>query len=494
MGADDTSSGDQYLQERLKKLRRIAECGHDPWGRRFADRQPIEQVREGFREELPTEEQPAVRVAGRVMAMRKMGKVTFIDLWDWTGRVQLYLGKKQIGEEAFELAANVDLGDLVGTEGRLGTTRTGELTVFADGFEFLGKMLATPPEKWHGLKDVEIRYRQRYLDLVHNPDVMQTFLLRSRLVRAVRDYFDGEGFVEVETPMMQDIAGGAAARPFVTHHNTLDVDLYMRIAGGELYLKRLMVGGMERVFEIGRVFRNEGLDTRHNPEFTMLEAYQAYGDYTDMMNHVEAMLGRLLEVVGKGEQLPWGEQTIDFGNRPWPRRTYDELFREHAGVNVDDVEGVRRVAEEAGVDLEGKEPVVLANDVFEKLVEPSLVNPTFVIDYPAKLCPLTKRKAGNPEIAERFELFVMGMEVANAYTELNDPILQEELFRIQLQGREETMAVMDEDFVLALRHGMPPAGGLGIGIDRLVMLLTDSRSIRDVIAFPQLRPVKAATP
>jgi lysyl-tRNA synthetase class 2 len=333
--------------------------------------------------------------------------------------------------------------------------------------------------------------RQRYVDLFSNPESMAVFLGRSRVISSFRSRLAEQGFVEVETPTMQPIAGGAAARPFVTHHNTLDIDLFLRIAP-ELYLKRLLVGGMERVFEIGRVYRNEGISPKHNPEFTMLEAYQAYGDYQSMMDLTESLICGAIEAVGGGYQRPWGGTTIDF-TPPWPRRSYADLFQEHVRIDPSDLDAVRAKAETLGITTSGKDPDVLVNEVFEEVVEDRLDGPIFVVDYPAAICPLTKRKASDPKVAQRFELYIKGMELANAYTELNDPILQEALFRNQLAGQaaEDSMATMDEDFVRALKHGMPAAGGLGIGIDRLCMLLLNRPSIRDVILFPLMRPEAA---
>ncbi|MHC5539748.1 lysine--tRNA ligase, partial [Singulisphaera rosea] len=375
-----------------------------------------------------------------------------------------------------------------GVDGTLGLTKTGELTVFATALTFLGKCLAPPPEKWHGLTDLEQRYRQRYVDLSSNPESLETFLGRSKIVAAFRKVMGEKGYVEVETPTMQSIAGGAAARPFVTHHNTLDIELFMRIAP-ELFLKRLLVGGMEKVFEIGRVYRNEGISPKHNPEFTMLEAYQAYGDYHSMMDLTEALIVGAIETIGGGFERAWGDSTVDY-TPPWPRVTYAELLRIHADVDPSDFATIEARASALGLETRGKDPDVVTSELFEEVVEDRLDGPVFVIDYPAAICPLTKRKTSNPAVAERFELYVKGMELANAYTELNDPQLQEALFRNQLAGQkeEDSMAVMDDDFVRALKHGMPPAGGLGIGIDRLCMLLLNRSSIRDVVLFPLMRP------
>jgi len=476
---------------RLEKLRKIEALGIDAWGKRFDGQQPIGEVRripvsqEPHQTDVPG---PAVRVAGRIMLRRDGGRVHFLEIRDWTERIQIFLGKKQVGDDGWALAQLLDLGDRVGVDGTLGYTKTGELTVFATGLTFLGKSLSPPPEKWHGLTDLEQRHRQRYVDLFSNPESLETFLGRSKIVSAFRQVMAARDFVEVETPTMQAIAGGAAARPFITHHNTLDLSLFMRIAP-ELYLKRLLVGGLERVFEIGRVYRNEGISPKHNPEFTMMEAYQAYGDYHSMMDLTEALICGAIEAVGGGMKRPWNDLTIDF-TPPWPRRTYADLFQEATGVETTDRDGVLAKAASLGIPTAGKDLDVVISDLFEEMVEDQLDGPIFVIDYPAAICPLTKRKASNPAVAERFELFVKGMELANAYTELNDPMLQESLFQTQLAGQkeEDSMAKMDDDFVRALKFGMPPAGGLGIGIDRLCMLLLNRSSIRDVILFPLMRP------
>lgn len=500
---------------RRDKLRRIQELGVDPWGHRFDGHQAIDTIRKmvshvvhrteaGVETPLPPHDVdfkawlsqqppgelqgPRVRAAGRIVLQRKAGKLIFIDLRDWTGQVQVMIGKQQVGQENWALAECFDLGDLVGVDGELKRTKAGEITIFAENLHFLTKSIEPPPDKHHGLADPELRQRMRYLDLVHSDGVLQRFLNRTRIVQSIRQTLGREGYVEIEGPTLHAIAGGAAARPFKTHHNTLDMPLYLRIAL-ELHLKRLLVGGIERVYELGRVYRNEGISPRHNPEFTMLEAYQAYGDYGTMMDLTEKLIVDAIDSTGQGRKVPWGEKTIDF-SPPFARVSYDELFSKHTGVDPTDAQAVQRVAAEIGFDAGGKHPDVVKSFVFEERVEDQLAGPVFVLDYPASICPLTKRSASNPAVAERFELFVQGMEVANAYTELNDPDLQEQLFRTQLAGQREddSMAKMDHDFLRALRHGMPPAGGLGIGIDRLVMLLTNSQTIRDVILFPLLRP------
>jgi lysyl-tRNA synthetase, class II len=484
---------------RREKLRKICEMGIDPWGARFDEHQPIGEIRAREGEIVvesagedpahpPEQHGPKVRAAGRIVLRRPSGKVHWLQVRDWTGTIQVMIGKAQVGEANFALAQCLDLGDLIGVDGEVRKTKTGELTIFAAGLKFLTKAIATPPEKHKGLADPELRQRMRYLDLIHTDGVLERFLRRTKIVQSIRATLASRRFVEVEGPTLHAIAGGAAARPFTTHHNALDIDLYLRIAL-ELHLKRLMVGGIERVYELGRVYRNEGIDARHNPEFTMLEVYQAYGNYETMMDLTEAIIVDAIQATGQPLQLPWGDSEVDF-TPPFARKTYDELFAEHAGVAADDTAAIERLARQMDFTTAGKHPDVIKNAVFEEKVERALRGPIFVTDYPASVCPLTKRKAGNPAIAERFELFIRGMEVANAYTELNDPDLQEQLFSRQLEGQpeEESMAKMDRDFLNALRHGMPPAGGLGIGIDRLVMLLTNSQTIREVILFPLLRP------
>jgi len=408
-----------------------------------------------------------------------------VDVRDSTGKIQVYIRKDRLGEEGFELFQHLDLGDLVGVEGPLAKTRTGEITVFAEELRILSKALLPPPEKWHGLRDVEIRYRQRYVDLFANPPVMHTFRRRAQIIARIRRCLDERGFVEVETPMMQAIPGGASARPFVTHHNTLDMDLYLRVSP-ELFLKRLLVGGMERVYEINRNFRNEGISTRHNPEFTMMEVYQAYADYAAMMDLTEALVAACMEELRIGPEIPFGEHKLNF-TAPWPRRKWNDLLKEHAGVGVEDEEGLRRRARELERDPAGH-PAAVADRLFEACVERQLIQPTFVVDYPLALCPLTKESAKDKGFCERFELYIAGMECANAYTELNDPLIQRSRFEAQIEQTAGEVRTIDEDFIRAQKYGMPPAGGLGIGIDRLVMVLTDSPCIRDVILFPLMRP------
>jgi lysyl-tRNA synthetase class 2 len=477
---------DRFEKARLEKLDKITALGHDPWGQRFDDHVSITDVRDAV-PEGSGEAGSAARLAGRIMLRRKAGKLRFYDIKDQTGRIQLLFSRGDLSEEQWALMSALDLGDLIGIDGITWRTDAGEPSVKVTQLTVLCKSLSQPPEKFHAVKDVETLLRQRYLDLIYNDGVLERMLQRSGIIDSVRQTLRGQKFHEVETPVLHSIAGGAAARPFITHHNTMDMELYLRIAL-ELHLKRLMVGGIERVFEIGRVFRNEGVDATHNPEFTMIEIYQAYGDYRSMMDLTEQIVVDAAQAVCGSLVIPWGDETIDF-TPPWPRRPYAELFAEHAGCEMTDSAAVEAKAQSLGIETAGKHPDVLVSDVFEETVEDHLQGPVFVVDYPASICPLTKRKQDNPEIAERFELFVKGMELANAYTELNDPCLQEKLFETQLEGlsEEDSMAKIDHDFVKALKVGMPPAGGLGIGIDRLVMLLTNSRSIRDVIFFPLLR-------
>ncbi|MBR5626191.1 MAG: lysine--tRNA ligase, partial [Thermoguttaceae bacterium] len=507
---ESTGTGVVLEASRREKMRKIIEMGLDPWGQRFDNHDSIEAIRARENEivvgepvpvpETPDGQKPwrkpeipmsgpQVRAAGRIILQRRQGKLIFLTLWDWTGQIQILIGKNQVGEKNWELALCFDLGDIIGVDGEFKKTQKGELTIFASDLTFLSKSIETPPDKFKGLSDPELRSRMRYMDLVHTDGVMQRMLNRTKIISSIRNTLAGEGFVEVEGPTLHAVAGGAAARPFITHHNALDIPLYMRIAL-ELHLKRLLVGGMERVYEIGRVYRNEGIDQTHNPEFTMMELYQSYGDYHSMMDITEKIIVEAIKATGQGFVLPWGDKTIDF-TPPFARKSYFELFQEHTGVDPRDETAVRAYAKTLGIeDVDVKHPDVVRNEIFEAKVEDALIGPVFVTDYPANICPLTKRKQSDPTIAERFELFIHGMELANAYTELNDPDLQEELFRKQLAGQkeEDSMAKMDNDFIRALRHGMPPAGGLGMGVDRLIMILTNTTSIRDVILFPLLRP------
>jgi len=435
----------------------------------------------------------AASLAGRLMAIRDFGKAAFVALQDRTGRLQVYVQRAVVGEQAFAIFRQLDLGDVAGFEGRLFRTRTGELTLQAETVRYLAKALRPLPEKWHGLQDVETRYRQRYLDLLVNPEVRRVFQTRAAVLQGLRAFFTARGYLEVETPMMQAVAGGALARPFVTHHNALDTDLYLRVAP-ELFLKRLVVGGFERVFELNRSFRNEGISTEHNPEFTMLEFYQAYATYEDLMTLTEELFATLATDLVGGPRLPWGAHEIDL-TPPWPRLAVRELVMRATGLSgreVDDEERLRALAAERGIAVPAGTPHgKLLVEVFEKTAEAGLVQPTFVVDYPVEVSPLARLADRDARIVDRFELLVGGRELANGFSELNDPDDQRARFEAQLEARragDEEAHAMDEDYVRALEHGMPPAAGEGIGVDRLVMLLTNSVSIREVILFPQLRP------
>jgi lysyl-tRNA synthetase class 2 len=481
-------------EDRQRKLNKIRELGVDPYGGRYDTAQPIADILARYED---GREGQTADAAGRLVLIRDMGKMIFAHIRDRSGQMQIALRKNALDELGWNLAELLDHGDIIAVAGLLQKTKTGEITIWADRLTLLAKSLDPMPEKFHGLVDTEIRYRQRYLDLMTNPESMAVFRKRVAIIEVFRRVLRERGFAEVETPILQPIYGGGAARPFTTHHNTLDANLYLRISP-ELYLKRLLVGGMERVFEIGRNFRNEGIDTRHNPEFTMMELYQAYADYQVMMEITEELVTTAAAEVSGGLLLPYGERTIDY-TRPWPRKTYDQLLVEHAGVSLRDPAAARAKARSIGLEEANKADAVVVNDLFGTLVEPALAKadtPVFVMDYPADLCPLTRRKADDPGIALRFEVYIAGMEIGNAYTELNDPAVQQANFTQQVlgEGDNAAMRVMDDDFVTALRHGMPPAGGLGIGIDRVVMLLTGTPSIRDVVLFPLLRGMGAATP
>jgi lysyl-tRNA synthetase class 2 len=482
------------MSQRHEKLESLRKRGIDPFGERFVVTHQAQALHERFASAKEDELKAVgpVSVAGRVMALRHHGKTCFAHLQDSSGRLQLYARADQLGDD-YALFTDLDLGDFIGVTGELFRTRTGELTVAVGRWQFLTKALRPLPEKWHGLRDVETRYRRRYVDLIVNRDVRRIFVLRSRIIKALRDFLDARGFVEVETPMMQPIPGGAIARPFKTHHNALDMDLYLRIAP-ELYLKRLVVAGFERVYEINRNFRNEGVSTQHNPEFTMLEFYQAYADYQDLMGLTEEIFSALTEAVAEGPILRWGEHEINL-RPPWRRLGFFAGLSQALGIDVSTDSDPARVATAAvarGVAVEGTPPPWrLWKEVFETLVEPTLVQPTFVTDFPIELSPLAKKKRDNPRLVDRFELFIGQREMANAYSELNDPIDQMARFREQaalLARGDEEAHWLDEDYVRALEYGMPPAAGEGIGIDRLVMLFANQPSIREVILFPHLRP------
>jgi len=485
----------EQIVVRRKKLQELRERGIDPYPNDFRPDHTTAEVhaRLSALGEAELARAAPLSIAGRVMALRDFGKAGFLQVQDRAGRLQVHARRDRLGDQGFQVYRLLDLGDVIGVAGRPFRTRTGELTLEAAELRLLAKALHPLPEKWHGLQDVETRYRQRYLDLIVNPDARRIFEVRARAVRYLRDFLVARGYLEVETPMMQPIAGGAAARPFVTHHNALDVDLYLRIAP-ELYLKRLVVGGYERVFELSRVFRNEGVSTRHNPEFTMLEFYQAHATYEDLMALTEEMLVGLAHEVAGGTTLQYGGEAIDLA-RPWPRRTMAELVSEHASVPAERVlerELLASLAASRGITVHPNATAGhLLAAVFEAVVEPHLVQPIFVTQFPVELSPLARRSDRDPRFVDRFELFVARHEIANAFSELNDPEDQRGRFEEQLRARAAGDAeahAMDADYVRALEHGMPPTAGEGIGIDRLVMLLTGATSIREVILFPHLRP------
>ncbi|OGX13103.1 MAG: lysine--tRNA ligase [Omnitrophica bacterium RIFOXYB12_FULL_50_7] len=453
------------------------------YGRRFLPKDSLAEIRANFQEGR------RVRVAGRLMTRRDMGKSTFADLKDEGARMQIYAKKDILGEEGYKAFAGLSLGDIVGLEGELFNSKTGEPTIKISKFERLSKIVRTLPEKWHGLKDVETRYRHRYVDLISNDEVRATFKARSRIIREIRAFLDKKDFMEVETPMMQPLAGGARAKPFVTHHHTLHMDLFLRVAP-ELYLKRLLVGGFEKVYEINRNFRNEGISVRHNPEFTMMELYQAYADYEDMMNITEELTHHLVTMLYGKEEIPYGDKTLNF-KRPWKRVSFYGALEAATGMDFRKV-NVREAAKNLHIEFsEEMEDIDILNEIFGEKVEKDFWDPVFVIDYPTIMTPLAKAKDEDPELVYRFELFVAKMEIANAFSELNDPTIQRERLTEQQELIGESKAI-DEDFLMALEYGMPPAGGLGIGIDRVVMLLTNQASIRDVILFPQLKAEKKA--
>ncbi|MDR7246657.1 lysine--tRNA ligase [Priestia megaterium] len=485
---------DQFLVRR-EKMSNLRDQGIDPFGQRFerthTSQQLISEYDELTKEQLEENEVP-VSLAGRIMTKRGKGKAGFAHVQDLTGQIQLYVRKDAIGEEQYGIFSSVDIGDLVGVEGVLFKTKVGELSIKVKDFTLLTKALRPLPDKYHGLKDIEQRYRQRYLDLITNPESKQTFISRSRIIQSMRRYLDNHGYLEVETPMMHSIAGGAAARPFVTHHNALDMELYMRIAI-ELHLKRLIVGGLEKVYEIGRVFRNEGVSTRHNPEFTMIELYEAYADYKDIMALTENLIAHIAQEVLGTTKIQYGDQEVDL-TPEWTRLHMVDAIKQYTGVDFwgeTSVEEARALAKEHGVEItEHMQYGHIVNEFFEQKVEEQLIQPTFIYGHPVEISPLAKKNAEDPRFTDRFELFIVAREHANAFTELNDPIDQRERFEAQLkekeQGNDEAHE-MDDDFIEALEYGMPPTGGLGIGIDRLVMLLTNAPSIRDVLLFPHMR-------
>ncbi|NMC28303.1 MAG: lysine--tRNA ligase [Syntrophomonadaceae bacterium] len=478
----------ELKQVRLDKLSELRESGIDPFGSRFERDCQAGIIHADF----DNLEGTTVKIAGRIMSKRRHGKAGFANLQDLSGDIQLYFRKDDLAEGQYELFKKLDLGDILGVEGTVFRTQKGEISVHVHDFAFLSKSLNPLPEKWHGLKDVELRYRQRYVDLIVNPSVRQVFIKRSQIIKELRNYLDERGFLEVETPMMQPIPGGATARPFITHHNALDMKLYLRVAP-ELYLKRLLVGGLEKVYEINRNFRNEGISTKHNPEFTMLELYHAFADFQVMMDLTEDLISSVALKVNGSMQAEFEGRLLDFAP-PWPRVTMLDAIAEHTGVDFRTIksdQAARKAAEGLGLEVnpEGSRGDII-NDVFEEFVEDKLIQPTFIYGHPVEVSPLAKRNSDDPQFTDRFELFIMQREIANAFSELNDPLDQRQRFLKQVERREggdPEAHMMDEDYLNALEYGMPPAGGLGIGIDRLVMLMTNSPSIRDVILFPTLR-------
>lgn len=492
-----TEEMNDQMQVRRQKLQELYDLGIDPFGEKFERTSNAATLKTDWdqfsKEELSDQEgESQTVIAGRLMTKRGKGKAGFAHIKDLSGQIQIYVRKDQVGEEQFDIWKSADLGDIVGIEGVMFKTNTGELSVKAKSFKLLSKALRPLPDKHHGLQDIEQRYRQRYLDLITNEESAETFINRSRILQEMRQYLNEQGFLEVETPMMHQIAGGAAARPFVTHHNALDATLYMRIAI-ELHLKRLIVGGLEKVYEIGRVFRNEGVSTRHNPEFTMIELYEAYADYEDIMNLTESLVAHVARKVLGTTTVQYGDQDINLEPK-WRRLHIVDAVKEATGVDffqVQSDEEAHALAKEHGIEVDKNMKYGhILNEFFEQKVEETLIQPTFIYGHPIEISPLAKKNPKDPRFTDRFELFIVGREHANAFTELNDPIDQRERFEAQLvekeQGNDEAHE-MDEDFIEALEYGMPPTGGLGIGIDRLVMLLTNSPSIRDVLLFPYMR-------
>ena len=494
-----TTRNDRISQQRLDKLEKIRQAGYEPyprtWHRTHTTRQAIELLKE---QEASNTEKTPVSLAGRIMARRSMGKIGFIDLRDGSGKVQLFLGRDTFNEKDNELLKDLDIGDFIGVNGTLFRTRTGEPTVHVDSFTLLAKSLQPLPEKWHGLTDVDIRHRQRYLDLITSPEVKQRFETSSKIITAVRGFLNDKGFIEVETPVLQPAAGGALAKPFITHHNALDQDFYLRIAL-ELYLKRLIIGGFDKVYEIGRVFRNEGISFKHNPEFTMLESYEAYADYNDVMKMVEEMVSAVCMKVFGTMEVKFGDHTLNF-TPPWPRLNLRDSVTKYSEIDFvqyPQADLLRQKMLEKGIQVDPKKNwAKLVDELVSTYVEPNLIMPCFLVDYPVSLSPLAKTRPDNDRVVERFEAFAGGFEIANAFTELNDPIEQRQRFVEQIGEREgygdEEWSV-DEDFLQAMEYGMPPTGGLGIGIDRLVMVLTDQQTIREVILFPQVKDKTAVS-
>jgi lysyl-tRNA synthetase class 2 len=495
-----TSRFDRIAQQRLEKLERLRASGINPYPPRYhrshttQEASALLEQHEGAGQapqtRSPRDDSPSVSVAGRITARRNMGKITFLDLRDGSGKIQLLCGEL-LDAAKNQLLKEIDIGDFIGAGGRLFRTRTGEATVAVNDLTLLAKSIQPLPEKWHGLSDVELRYRQRYLDLLSNPDTKDTFRIRSQVIAAIRQFYNQRGFLEVETPVLQPAAGGALARPFITHHHALDQDFYLRIAT-ELHLKRLIIGGFDKVYEIGRIFRNEGVDTRHNPEFTTLESYEAYADYNDVMKMLEEMTSAIAQQVLGTTRVKFGDAEINL-EPPWPRLELRQAVIKYGGIDFEeypDTDSLRAEMRKRNMEADPhKDRGRLIDELLSTFVEPNLMQPAFLIDYPIEMSPLAKQKPDNERLVERFEAFAGGMEIANAFTELNDPAEQRRRFVHQQEQRQTDaeQETIDDDFLLAMEYGMPPAGGLGIGIDRLVMLLTNQQSIREVILFPQLK-------
>ena len=483
----------EILKVRQDKLAKLQEEGKNPFE---IVKFPKDAYAQPIKDNFDSYDQKQVKIAGRLMSKRVMGKASFAHVMDGTGQIQLYASRDGMGEENYAEFKKFDIGDILGVEGFVFKTQTGEISIHVQKMTLLSKSLLPLPEKFHGLTNVDLRYRQRYVDLIANPEVKNTFVMRSKIINAIRSFLDNEGFVEVDTPILNTIAGGASARPFITHHNTLDMQMYMRIAP-ELYLKRLIVGGFEKVYEMGRQFRNEGMDTKHNPEFTTVELYQAYTDYYGMMDITERMFGAICDaVMGGNRKVTYQGVELDM-TAPWKKMTMIEVVKEYCNIDFassDDVEVFKPLAKKIGVDFEddvtwGK----LLYEVYDQKVEEHLIQPTFILDYPVEVSPLAKRKPSDPRLTERFEFFMCAREMGNAFSELNDPIDQKNRFLAQVKEREkgdDEAQMMDEDYVNALMYGLPPTGGLGIGVDRLIMLFTDQPSIRDVLLFPTMKPIK----
>jgi len=489
-----TSRLDRIARKRREKLDKIRARGINPYPYRYHRSHTTEQATALLKQQEASgaAEAPVVNLAGRVMASRLMGKVSFLDIRDSSGKIQLYFRSDLLGQDDLKLLKDIDIGDIIGASGKLFRTKSGEPTLEVENLTLLAKSLQPLPEKWHGLSDIDKRYRQRYLDLIANTEAKEIFHMRSQVITAIRQFLNRRGFIEVETPVLQPSAGGALARPFITHHHALDQDFYLRIAP-ELHLKRLIIGGFDKVYELGRIFRNEGISTKHNPEFTMLESYETYADYNDVMAMVEEMVAEVSQQVLKTDNVEFGGNTINF-KPPWPRLELRQAIIKYSGIDFDkypDADSLRAEMEKKKMEVDPqKDRGRLIDELISTFVEPNIIQPTFLLDYPVEMSPLAKAKPDNERLVERFEAFAGGMEIANAFTELNDPIEQRQRFLRQQKERQtegETVETVDEDFLLALEYGMPPTGGLGVGIDRLVMLLTGQPSIREVILFPQLK-------